>query len=171
MSALPSAQLTTCLVLFFVLLVGGIWLVMVLDDLSRSMAAVVGLVSGLALWSGQVLVELVVARSASTAGGRFARQGGDDGSDDALTDPLALRAAVVLRCVNSMSETTLAHDLGLGRAEAESLLERLAGQRLVHRHQHWSDPADRPWASLTPAGRRALEAHLTTLTATAGGAE
>lgn len=171
MSALPSAQLTTCVVALAVLAVGSIWLVVVLDDLSPSSALMVGLLGGGLLWVGHLVLELLLARSMGTAGDRIAQSSNASGRIPELDGPLALRAAVVLRCVGSMSETTLAHDLGLGRAEAESLLERLAEQRLVHRRQHRSDPADRLWASLTPAGHRTLAAHLTTLTATAGGAE
>ena len=171
MSALPSAQLTTCVVALAVLAVGSIWLVVVLDELPPSGAFAIGLLLGALLWVSQLVLELLLARSMGTAGDRIAQSSNASGRTPELDGPLALRAAAVLRCVGSMSETTLAHDLGLGRAEAESLLERLAEQRLVHRRQHWSDPADRLWASLTPGGHRSLAAHLTTLTATTGGAK
>lgn len=169
MSALPSAQLTTCVVALAVLAVGGIWLVIALDDLSRSTALMVGLLFGGLLWVSQLVLGLLLARSMGTAGDSIAQSSNASGRIPELDGPLALRAAVVLRCVGSMSETTLAHDLGLGRAEAESLLERLAEQRLVHRRQHWSDPADRLWASLTPGGHRTLAAHLAAMSTTAGG--
>lgn len=170
-SALPSAQLVTCVVVFAVMTGGGIWLVIALDDLPPSTALMVGLLFGTLLWVSQLVLDLLLARSMGTAGDCIAQSSSASGRIPELDGPLALRAAVVLRCVGSMSETTLAHDLGLGRAEAESLLERLAEQRLVHRRQHSSDPADRLWASLTPGGHRTLAAHLTTLTATTGGAE
>ena len=170
-SALPSAQLTTCVVLFTALVVGGFWLVIALNDLSPFTSIAVGLLCGGLMWTSQLVLELLLARSTGTAGDRLAQSGKASGRTPELDDPLALRAAAVLHCVGSMSESTLAQDLGLRRAEAERLLDQMAGRLLVSRRQHWSDPADRLWASLTPAGHRCLAAHLAAISTTTGGEE